>query len=287
MQAYDESITAYTKRLGKAAVACDFVSSATCPTCNNTFEQSYMNEEIRDTFFCGLYDKEMLEKLCMQFQDKVPSLQDIVNGAEGIEASRISAARPAEATVSAISTYKKNTRAEQKKSDGQRTESNVQCFNCSEFGHIGRQCKKQNQYKGHKCKTCGKLNHHESKCRQQRTPAPSTAQPQQTGTTNLISHEQFDGYVLQTSSTEDLKSIPRVSVKVNLADHDDKDGPRAVTVEALADTGASHCIISEKMWRDMGCNSEHLSPSNLSLRAANGPNIPVLGEATIKILVVD
>ena len=33
-----------------------------------------MNEEIRDTFFCSLYDKEMLEKLCMQFQDRVPDL---------------------------------------------------------------------------------------------------------------------------------------------------------------------------------------------------------------------
>ena len=62
-----------------------------------------MNQKIRDTFFCGLYDKDMLEKLCMQFQDRVPSLQEIVNGAEGIEASRIGAARPTEATVAAIS----------------------------------------------------------------------------------------------------------------------------------------------------------------------------------------
>ena len=88
-----------------------------------------MDEEIRDTFFCGLYDKEMLEKLCMQFQDKVPSLQEIVTGAEGIEASLISAACPAEATVSAISTYKKNSKSEQRKPDGQQTESTVQCYN--------------------------------------------------------------------------------------------------------------------------------------------------------------
>ena len=114
-QAYDESITTYAKRLGKAAVACDFLNTATCPSCNHKFQQSYMNEEIRDTFFCGLYDKEMLEKLCMQFQDMVPSLQEIVNGSEGIEASRISAACPVEATVSAISTYKKNSKSEQRK----------------------------------------------------------------------------------------------------------------------------------------------------------------------------
>ena len=106
---------------------------------------------------------------------------------------------------------------------------------------------------------------------------------------NSILDAQFDSFVFMTSSTDDLKSVPRVSVKVNLVDHDNnsKDGPRAVTVKALADTGASHCIISEKMWRDMGCDSKHLSPSSLSLGAANSTNIPVLGVATVKILVVD
>ena len=95
--------------------------------------------------------------------------------------------------------------------------------------------------------------------------------------------------VFQTSSAEDLKSVPRASFKVNLADHDNnsKDGPRAVTVKALAHMGASHCIISEKMWRDMGCDSKHLSPSSLTLGAANSTNIPVLGVAAVKILVVD
>ena len=114
-QAYDESITAYAKRLGKASVAWDFINRATCPSCSTQFPQSYMNEEIRYTFFCGLYDKDMLEKLCMQFQDKVPSLSEIVTGAEGIEASRIGAARPAEATVVAVSTYKKNAKLDQRK----------------------------------------------------------------------------------------------------------------------------------------------------------------------------
>ena len=163
-QAYNKSITAYAKQLGKAAVACDFINTATCPSCNHQFPQSYMNEEIRDTFFCGLYDKNTLEKLCMQFQDRVPCLSEIVTGAEGIEASRIGAAHPAEATVAAVSTYKKNSRSEQKKTAEQRTETSLQCYNCSEVGHIGRNCKKPNQYKGYKCKTCGELNHHKSKC---------------------------------------------------------------------------------------------------------------------------
>ena len=94
------SITANAKRLGKAAVACDFIDTATqCyPQCSHQFQHAYTNKEIRDTFFCLLYDKDMLEKLCMQFQDKVPSLQEIVTGAEGIESSRIGAARPTEAT---------------------------------------------------------------------------------------------------------------------------------------------------------------------------------------------
>ena len=114
-QAYDESITAYAKRLGKGAVACDFINTATCPECSHQFQHTYMNKEIRDTFFCGLYDKDMLEKLFMQFQDRVPSLQEIVTGTEGIEASRIGAARPTEATIAAMSTYKKNLWSEQKK----------------------------------------------------------------------------------------------------------------------------------------------------------------------------
>ena len=103
-KAYDESITAYTKRLGKVAVVGDFINTATCPDCSHQFQHTYMNEEIRDMFFCGLYDKEMLEKLCMQIQNRVPSLQEIVTGAEGIEAYRIGAAHPTEATVAAILT---------------------------------------------------------------------------------------------------------------------------------------------------------------------------------------
>ena len=86
-QAYDKSITAYTKRLGKAAVACDFINTTTCPDCSHQFQHTYIYKKIRDTFFCGLYNKDMLEKLCMQFQDRVPSLQEIVTGTEGIEAS--------------------------------------------------------------------------------------------------------------------------------------------------------------------------------------------------------
>ena len=63
-QAYDKSITAYAKWLGKAEVACDFINIATCPECSNQFPHAYTNKEIRDMFFCGLYDKDMLEKLC-------------------------------------------------------------------------------------------------------------------------------------------------------------------------------------------------------------------------------
>ena len=55
-QAYDESVSAYAKRLGKAAIACNFLNTATCPGCSHEFQQSYMDEEIRDTFLSGLYD---------------------------------------------------------------------------------------------------------------------------------------------------------------------------------------------------------------------------------------
>ena len=103
----------------------------------------------------------MLEILCMQFQDRVPSLQEIVTGAEGIEASRTGATRPTEATVTTILTYKKISWSDQKKTTEQRSKANIQCYNCSEVGHLGRFCKQPNKYKGHKCRNCGKMNHHE------------------------------------------------------------------------------------------------------------------------------
>ena len=291
-QGYDESVSAYAKRLGKAAIACDFLNTATCPSCSHEFQQSYMDEEVRDAFFCGLYDKDMLEKLCMQFQDRVPSLQEIVTGAEGIEASRTGAARPAEATVAAISTYKKNSRSDQKKNAEQQNEpdrSTYRCHNCSEVGHIGRNCNKLNKYKGHKCKNCGKLNHHESNCRQKRPATPAPVQQTQTGSTNSVSSTQYDGFIFQASSTADLKSVPRVDVKVNITAGvgKDVDGTRAVVVRALADTGASHCIISERVWKNMGCDSGLLSPTSLTLGAANGTDINVLGGAMIDVSVLD
>ena len=91
------------------------------------------------------------------------------------------------------------------------------------------------------------------------------------------------------SSTDELKSVPRVNVKVTLADEvvTSDDGPQAVTVNALADTGASHCIISERVWKDMKCSNKHLSPSSLTLGTANSTSIDVLGVVTIKIVVVD
>ena len=40
-------------------------------------------------------------------------------------------------------------------------------------------------------------------------------------------------------------------------------------------------------WKNMGCNNDQLSPSSLKLGAANSTNIPVLGEATVRIMVED
>ena len=65
------------------------------------------------------------------------------------------------------------------------------------------------------------MNHHESNCRQKRTTASATAQQLQTESMNSVSNTQYNGFVFQTSSTNNLKSIPRVNVKVNLADQDD------------------------------------------------------------------
>ena len=82
----------------------------------------------------------------MQFQDKVLSLQEIVTGAEGIEASQIGSAHPTEMSIATMSTYKKNNRPEKKKLAEQRAESNIYCYNCDEAGHLGHHCEKLNQY---------------------------------------------------------------------------------------------------------------------------------------------
>ena len=212
--------------------------------------------------------------------------------AERIEVSRTGAARPTEAAVAAILTYKKNSQSDQKMNIEQNNEpdrSTYRCHNCSEVGHIGRNCKQPNKHKGHKCKNCGKINHHESNCRQKRPATPAPAQQTQTGSTNLVSNTQYDRFIFQTTSTDDLKSVPRVDVKVNIATKvkNKTDGPQAVVVRVLADTGASHCIISEKVWRNMRCDSRLLSPTSLTLGAANGTDINVLGEAIINVTVMD
>ena len=97
-QAYDESISSFAKRLDKAAVVCDFtkIVKSTCPECSHSFEteDSYTDLAVRDAFFLGLYDKDLLERLCYKFMKKIPSLNEIVQEAEGIEPSRMSANRP-------------------------------------------------------------------------------------------------------------------------------------------------------------------------------------------------
>ena len=158
-QAYDESISSFAKRLDKAAVVCDFtkIVKSTCPECQHSFEteDSYTDLAVRDAFFLGLYDKDLLERLCYKFMKKIPSLNEIVQEAEGIESSRMNAARPSEPAVAAMSTYKKNMRMDQRRPmEQQKPAAGVRCFNCGKNGHIGRFCPQPNPYKGHICRAC-------------------------------------------------------------------------------------------------------------------------------------
>ena len=113
------SPSAFAHRLDKEALVCDFIHNIKCKHCGVEDKYSYTEEEVRDTFFCGLYDKEILEKLCLIFKKRIPKLAEIVQEAESIESSRIMAARPMEGTIAAMSTYKKNIRTEQKRSAAQ------------------------------------------------------------------------------------------------------------------------------------------------------------------------
>ena len=175
------------------------------------------------TFFCGLYDKDILEKLCLIFKKRVPKLAEIVQEGESIESSRIMAAKPTEGTVAAMSTYKKNTRTEQQR-PADTKKLDLKCHNCDGVGHIARYCRKENPHKGYKCANCGRMNHHESKCRKRAEPATTTAQPQQQpqpqpGSTNLITTSvvRNDEYILQVADVKDKKSVPRISVTLDYA----------------------------------------------------------------------
>ena len=295
-QAHSESISAFAHRLDKAALVCDFIHNVKCKHCGVEDDYSYTEEEVRDTFFCGLYDKDILEKLCLIFKKRVPKLAEIVQEAESIESSRIMAAKPTEGTVAAMSTYKKNTRTEQQR-PADTKKMDLKCHNCDGVGHMARYCRKENPHKGYKCANCGRMNHHESKCRKRAEPATTTAQPQQQpqpqpGSTNLITTSvvRNDEYILQVADVKDKKSVPRIRVTLGYAGqrNDDKAGPTStVSVNGLADTGASSCVINESVWRRMGFSNEQLSPSSMKLGAANSTNIPVLGEATVRITVDD
>ena len=91
---------------------CDFIHNMKCKHCSEEDNYSYTEEEVGDTFFCGLYDKDILEKLCLIFKKRVPKLVEIVQEAESIKSLRIMAAKLTEGTVAAMSTYKLNIRME-------------------------------------------------------------------------------------------------------------------------------------------------------------------------------
>ena len=118
--------------------------------------------------------------------------------------------------------------------------------NCDEVGHLVCYCKKPNQYKGHKCKNCGKMNHHESKCRQQRTPVTATAQQPQAGLTNSIWNMDFDGFVFQVADNNDLKSVPRINV-VDLVSQGDTGTARPRAVMIIWPT-LERQTVSSKSW---------------------------------------
>ena len=94
---------------------CDFIHNVKCKHCGVADDYSYTEEEVRDTFFCGLYDKDVLEKLCLIFKKRIPKLAEIVQEAKSIESSWIMAARPMEGTIAAMSMYKKNICTEQQR----------------------------------------------------------------------------------------------------------------------------------------------------------------------------
>ena len=104
-QAHSESITASAHQLDKAALVCDFIHKVKCRSCGVEGDYSYTKEEVRDTFFCGLYDKDILEKLCLTFKKRIPKLAEIVQEAESIKSSQTMAAKPTEGTVAVMSTY--------------------------------------------------------------------------------------------------------------------------------------------------------------------------------------
>ena len=304
-QNYDETVSAFAKRLSKAAIACDFTVKFTAPASATdvTYDVPYTDNAIRDTFFMGLYDNEMLDSICREFKRRIPTLQEILTEAEGIESAGRSSGRTTSKPVAAMSTYQRGKRNDLRKPHEQRDFSTIKCHNCEKPGHTYKLCKEPNRYKGMRCNYCGIMNHVEAVCNKKRresaTTAPATVAaaaavpmptaaappPQQTGATNMISAKtaDFTSFIFKAGDSRDDHTAPRMRVVVDLG----HTGTRAVTVNALADTGASRCVISEQVWLALGGRKELLSPSTVRLEAANNTSITVLGEARVNIVVED
>ena len=102
----------------------------------------------------------------------------------------------------------------------------------------------------------------------------------QTRSTNQIRLEDdFDGWVLQVDCNN--SEVPRKKMIINAVVHS-----KSITVEALADTGAITCGISDDVWRQIG-DGKPPQATTMRLRASNNSSLSVLGEVDIRLCVED
>ena len=323
-QSYDETVSNFAKRLTAAAKVCDFIKEVEVDLecehgrCIKTIKVPYDDLAIRDTFFLGLYDKELVEKLCLQFKKKVPGLAEIIAEAQGIEASRIDAMKhhTADNQIAAISTYKQQARMDRKdnktnaececcgkrqaRADQKDNKANTECEYCGRNGHVASECR-QKKNKNVLCNKCNKFHRPKQECANHqdknsaRSPSPTATT---TAAANCVSiaqqsMEEFDGFIFNIKDKVEVDTVPRIRIQMS-ANELTTDSTavsnkalKTTTVDALADSGASKCLVSESLYKKMGGTKKQLSPSMAKLKAANGSIMKVLGEISLKLTIAD
>ena len=290
-QAYDETVSNFLQRLTVAANACDYFEEGECKKCNTMVQVEYREQAIRDAFFNGLYDKDIVEKICWAFKNKIPTLREMFNEAQSIELSRKTAARQPE-TVAAVSTYKQQAKADQK--------PDVEyCDYCKRKGHNVSECRRK-QKRIIFCKKCNTKHQANIDCKTAAERRQQSTQPAQAAasTANNVAFMQqetcdFDGFIFNVRNEDDNNSVPRIRIQLTpenpttYATVVKNNALKKTDVNALADSGAAKCIIQEAVWCRMGGSRQQMLPSTARLQAANGAAIKVTGEAQLKLTVAD
>ena len=120
----------------------------------------------------------------------------------------------------------------------------VRCNICKELGHFGSRCP-SNPHTNHRCNECNNFGHLENTCTKKSQNTNQQHNNQTRSTNQIRLEDDFNSWVLQVDCNN--SEVPRKKVIINVVCCS-----RSITVKALADTGATTCVISDEVWQQIG-----------------------------------